>query len=347
MQIRPFHFFSNLNYPNCRLSCIRSNYRFIMQRDKFRQLVKKYIHHRCSADEINLFFELIKQKEYDELVREEISKVDWQPENQISVSDIPAVNKVYDRLLVSKKHKKSIDLLLLSNVAAVFLGIIIATIFIFSQLSSQQHVIVNAPYSETVEVLLPDSSRVLLNANSKIKYDSRMKKSELREVWIDGEAYFSVTPGSGQFIVHTLDLDVVVLGTQFNVNNRRHSTRVVLEEGEVQLNLDEKNTPIFMHPGDFVEVKEGDSGVVQKMVDTEDYTSWKNNRFVFKQTSLGEIAQLMKEIHDINIEFKDKKYLQKEFTGTYSLQDPELVIRALELAFDLDAKMTQDFITFE
>lgn len=81
-------------------------------------------------------------------------------------------------------------------------------------------------YGETQQVILPDGSSVTLNANSMLTYAA----SQPRELWLQGEAYFSVQrmehhreqqEYGKQFVVHTDQLDVEVLGTAFNVNSRR------------------------------------------------------------------------------------------------------------------------------
>lgn len=81
-------------------------------------------------------------------------------------------------------------------------------------------------YGEQRVVELPDHSVVSLNANSTLRFRNDWSQANtLREVWLDGEAFFSVqkqegAAGPAKFIVHTNDLDVEVLGTRFNVSNR-------------------------------------------------------------------------------------------------------------------------------
>jgi ferric-dicitrate binding protein FerR (iron transport regulator) len=71
---------------------------------------------------------------------------------------------------------------------------------------------------------LPDNSTVILNANSSLRYQENWEAELLREVWVDGEAFFSVvhTHNHQRFRVNvTDDLKVEVLGTEFNVKDRR------------------------------------------------------------------------------------------------------------------------------
>ena len=76
-------------------------------------------------------------------------------------------------------------------------------------------------YGETKRILLPDSSTVLLNANSSISWSTQWKQVGKREVNLKGEAFFDVRKMNGmQFVVQSGGMKVKVLGTVFNVRNR-------------------------------------------------------------------------------------------------------------------------------
>ena len=81
-------------------------------------------------------------------------------------------------------------------------------------------------FGESRRVLLPDGSLVTLNANSSLRVADRWGRRTEREVWLEGEAFFSVSKlkkaGSAvKFTVHTHDLNVEVRGTEFNDNTRQ------------------------------------------------------------------------------------------------------------------------------
>ncbi len=90
---------------------------------------------------------------------------------------------------------------------------------------------------ETKNLLLADHSRVTLNANTSLKVSRNWFSGDRREVWLTGEAFFNIqkTPDRQRFTVHTATLTVEVLGTKFNVTDRRRKTRVVLQEGKVKV----------------------------------------------------------------------------------------------------------------
>jgi transmembrane sensor len=110
-------------------------------------------------------------------------------------------------------------------VAAIFGGVAL-TLFLVTQFFGNNEggkLAVQTEYGKLKQVLLPDSSSIVLNANSKIEYDKNWSKGKRREVWLEGEAFFDVrhlnqdttqVSTYDQFVVHTEDLDVEVLGKQ-------------------------------------------------------------------------------------------------------------------------------------
>jgi hypothetical protein len=111
------------------------------------------------------------------------------------------------------------------------------------------------------------------------------------------EAQFLVrhTPTDQKFIVRTPDrMAVEVLGTEFVVYSRKRGSRVILQKGSVQLR-NAANRVISVAPGDVVTLDK--KGVFQKKSQqpVQNYSAWKENRFVFDRTSLREVAQLIAE----------------------------------------------------
>src|SRR5690606_10326257 len=112
-------------------------------------------------------------------------------------------------------------------------------------------------YGEIIEVILPDSSHVVMNGNSTMTMAKNWYSDRPREVYLDGETIFSVRKSKDhqKFIVHTSDdFNVEVLGTEFNVFARESKTRVVLNSGTVQLNINQSSLSdqVKLSPGDML-----------------------------------------------------------------------------------------------
>jgi transmembrane sensor len=195
-------------------------------------------------------------------------------------------------------------------------------------------------YGETTTVQLTDGTEVVMNGNSSLKY----RTTNPREVWLDGEAFFSVahTPDDQKFLVHTSDkLTVEVLGTSFNVLKRRETTQVVLNTGKVQLHIKNPEDPlVVMEPGELVEFDDASTTYTRKSVNPEVYSSWKTDKIIFDNTSLGEIVLLLQETHGLTVEVANPALLKQNFTGSIPNQNVELLLEGLSQLFDL--KITRD-----
>ncbi len=149
---------------------------------------------------------------------------------------------------------------------------------------------------------LSDGTRVHLNANSKLIYPLEFSDNN-REVTLEGEAYFDVAHNARKpFIVHTDNKRIKVLGTSFNVRNypNEASSMVTLVKGKVQL-LDGQNNP-ELTPGMQSISKDGVTQV--KMVNVEDFISWKDGLFVFNNDNLKQVASKISNWYDVEFDIK-------------------------------------------
>lgn len=141
-----------------------------------------------------------------------------------------------------KKEKKDTKVFRIPQrwrIASSVASILIIASVAFFQFFHSSEVLYATGFGEQMEIELPDGTSVTLNANSKLAYNS--KKS--RVVQLEGEAFFEVVKKietNENFQVITPDLAVTVLGTSFNVNARNDQTKVYLEEGIVELKIEEE-----------------------------------------------------------------------------------------------------------
>ena len=206
------------------------------------------------------------------------------------------------------------------SLAAALTGLLVmglAGYFVFKEQPSSllQH---TTGYGETRKFSLPDGSVVVLNANSELKYESNWQEAPMREVWLQGEAFFEVvkTTGRKQFIVHTGSLDVEVLGTQFNVHNRHQKVQVVLNSGKVKLKPLERQGSLLMNRGELVEYSKATEIMAPQIVDIEIYTAWRNDKFVFKSTPISFIAQMLEDNYGYEVNISSEEIAETKFTAT-------------------------------
>lgn len=180
---------------------------------------------------------------------------------------------------------------------------------------------------------LPDGSVVDLNGSSSMK--THFVNGQDREVWLDGEAYFKVArmESGRKFIVHTGDLDVEVLGTEFNVRGNAERTEVVLESGKVQLSVAEASTgKVVMQPGELAEFSRSSRTITKRDVNTKIYTSWKEGKVIFENAGVGEIAEALRDRYGLQVEVEAGTVLG-EFNGVFPSDDSEILLMALEKTY--------------
>ncbi len=180
---------------------------------------------------------------------------------------------------------------------------------------------------------LPDGSVVNLNGSSSMK--TSFAKGKDREVWLDGEAYFKVArmTSGHKFIVHTGDLDVEVLGTEFNIRGNAERTEVVLESGKVQLSIPEASADkVVMQPGELAEFSKTSRTITKRDVNTKIYTSWKEGKVIFENAGVDEIAEALRDRYGLQVEVETGTVLG-EFNGIFPSDDSEIVLTALEKTY--------------
>lgn len=211
-------------------------------------------------------------------------------------------------------------------------------------------------YGETQKLTLPDGSKVTLNSNSTLTFAKNWEQGKSREVWLSGEAFFEVekqvnteSKGLVKFTVHSANVDVEVVGTQFNVWNRQNQVAVVLNEGKVKLNIKGENKPtqiVEMLPNEIVEVLANQQTFTKKKVKTELYTSWKTQEFVFENTPLSEVASKIEEMYGLKVKFQDKSMAKETLTGVIPCKNEALFFEVLSTALDIKIEKRNKEVIF-
>lgn len=194
-------------------------------------------------------------------------------------------------------------------------------------------------FGETRNITLPDQSTVVLNANSKLSFSGNWDDALIREVNLQGEAYFSVThkKNNQPFQVKMEDgVAVEVLGTTFNVYHRTSETKVVLNSGKISLSLpSEDDNKIIMKPGELVEYKSNQ--VSKKSVNPERYVAWTQNKLVLDRTSLREMVQMLNDNYGIEVEVTPEGLLDQTVSGSMPAAGEDELVRQVAKAFRLTA----------
>ena len=237
--------------------------------------------------------------------------------------------------------------------AAVFIGLALLGMSYFVYESFNTDVLeVKTTFGEIQTITLPDGSTVTLNANSSIAYPEVWNEYEDRQVWLDGEAFFSVvhTTQDQRFQVITQSMKIEVLGTEFNVINRERNTEVVLVSGKVKLDIKrpENNEKLYMAPGELVSYSVAENKISQEIVKPDHYASWRNHRLLVDNISLEEIVQSLEEFYGFDIIIVDESLKEKKLTATarLSLKDTTVLFNAISEIYDIEIRQAENKIIF-
>jgi transmembrane sensor len=219
------------------------------------------------------------------------------------------------------------------SAAATLLIVLSVSLWWFA--NSSDIIEIQTGFGEHLTVTLPDQSSVVLNSNSVLRYAGQWDKNATREVWIEGEGFFSITHTENhqKFIVHATDyLDVEVLGTKFNVKARHSAPEVMLTEGKIRLATSDAQQ-IFLKPGELATLH--NRLLSTRSVEKRQYTSWVENKLFFDRTTLNEVAILLKETYGLQVGFSHPDLQRKELSGEISSATEDDVLRAIAETFDL------------
>ncbi|MGE9313452.1 FecR family protein [Niabella sp. CJ426] len=157
----------------------------------------------------------------------------------------------------------------------------------------------NPKGSRVVDIRLADGTQVWLNAGSSITYPVAFTGIE-RRIQLKGEAYLDVSHNAARpFIVQTGDLTIQVLGTGFNVDAYATGdpVKVTLFKGSVKLS--NKSASSLLKPGQQASVKEEIR--ISNNIDLDDVLAWKNNKFIFDNSSIQQIMRQLEQWYDIEV----------------------------------------------
>ena len=183
--------------------------------------------------------------------------------------------------------------------------------------------------------MLPDGSKVLLNAASSIYFPTAFTGNE-RRVEITGEVWFEVAKDAEKpfrvLVNHAMEVEV--LGTHFNVNayTNEAAIKTTLVKGAVKL-LQGSNTTTLAPGEQAVAASTGNISVL-KEVDMEDVTAWKNGMFYFDNTPIESIMRQVERWYDVTISYEGK--VTTGFNGRISRSVPvSRLLRILEMTGDV------------
>lgn len=187
---------------------------------------------------------------------------------------------------------------------------------------------------ESYQLRLPDGTMVWLNAASSITYPVSFSNTALREVKLAGEAYFEVAKDKKRpFLVTTIQQQIRVLGTEFNVNAYPDEPEIktTLLEGTIKLSLEGGSQNRILKPGEQASLTGTRLSV--STVDVEQAIDWKNGDFVFQSEPLTSLMRRVSRWYNVSVIYANGVDKEGTFTGKVSRSKPvSVLLKALQSA---------------
>jgi len=172
------------------------------------------------------------------------------------------------------------------------------------------------PRGGEYQVVLPDGTKVWLNAASSITYPTAFTGNE-RRVKLSGEAYFEVAKNKEKpFYVSINNVQVRVLGTHFNIAAYSDDDRITttLLEGSVQVT--KNNTLSLLKPGQQAVVSNSSDQIAVSEANIDDAMAWKNGYFIFNDDNITGIMKKVSRWYNVDVEYRGN-YNDQQFGGTF------------------------------
>lgn len=191
------------------------------------------------------------------------------------------------------------------------------------------------PAGGQYQVILPDGTRVWLNAASSIRFPTALHTSSDRKVFISGEAYFEVAKLQLKgrrvpFSVSTNGQELEVLGTHFNINayNGPAGIQTTLLEGSIVVSNGMGLSKV-LSPGQQSILS---NDIVVKEVDTATAVAWKNGLFKFENESLKEVMAQLSRWYDVDVSYEGAIPSNKFSGELYRNMNADKILQILKLS---------------
>jgi len=202
------------------------------------------------------------------------------------------------------------------------------------------------PRGEQYQLVLPDGTKVWLNAASSLTFPEFFAGKE-RTVTLDGEAYFEVAKHTSMpFYVKAKGTTIEVLGTHFNVSaySDDQQVKTSLMEGAVKLSNEKAST--ILKPGQ-QGIFSTNSAIRIETVNLGDVSAWMKGYFIFNDEPIANIMKQVNRWYDVDIQYEGDVQ-QVKYGGMISrYDDVRQFLRVLEMTSTIHYNMEGRHITLK
>lgn len=318
--------------------------------------LQRYLRNECSPEEAQVVLAFLAteegQRQLQALLTKELQTLEALP---LDIYERQHAQRLFERIKTNKKagpklawseksERRFVSIWRWAVAASVaFLLLATGSWWLYQRNLTPELITLTTDYGQIRRVTLPDQSIVTMNGNSSIQYAKAWPSDKPRQIWVKGEAFLEVvhTQNHQPFQVKLPgQMKVEVLGTRFNVYTRASATKVVLNEGRIQLCMaNNAKNRLEMKPGEMFFADSQAKVFYKKPVDAQVHSSWRTNKLIFSGTTLAEIATLLHDTYGLQVDIKDTTLRAQKFSGTIPSRNAATILKGLSTLFDL--KITQ------
>ena len=184
--------------------------------------------------------------------------------------------------------------------------------------------------SSLTQTILPDGSKVCLNANSEITYSSDFVNE--RSLSLSGEAYFEVKSSQDYpFTVTTRDLTVRATGTAFNINAypKTEESSVILVKGKVSVNVPSRQS-FTLKAGERLVLDTNNDAITVSNTQTYLWYAWKDGLLIFDDMPLKDVFLRLEQIFNVQFILSDPAVGNTVFHATFQSENLNEIIGIIE-----------------
>lgn len=315
------------------------------------QTIERVLNNHATDDEIETVTRWFATNEGQDVMFEFMDKdIERIERGELSSANSQHIKELYHKieLRIRRKHLRNI----LFRVAAVlipFVVILLVTLKLDNTVnlfSAPEYIEAYSPKGKRMQVIFQDGTIAYLNADTKLRYPVKFGISE-RNVYLEGEAYFVVTPNKQRpFTVDINNVEVKVLGTSFNVNAYKGEEKIYVALDEGRVSIEANRHDYMLQPNEkLIYNRQTQTAEIIKNANTKQVSLWKNDIISLQDAPLSEVIDVLKRWYNVNVEVKDKQAYQYNYTFTTRTNAPlEEVLSELEMISPVHFRTTDQTI---
>lgn len=199
---------------------------------------------------------------------------------------------------------------------------------------AEENVVIQSGESEASTIELPDGSIVRLNAKSTLSYQRDFGCSN-RKVTLSGEGYFQVKRNEDKpFIVSIGSMNVLVLGTTFNVYAYKEKDFIEMSLIKGRVRVMTQNETINVNPNEKVTYHKLTGELKLKRTSNNLETAWLKKEIIFRHEMLVDVFEKLERRYGVTFTIDNKKLLEDRYTGTFINENIKTILDILKIHYE-------------